>query len=98
METISKVDAIETEIRHEMVPRCVFDSTIARFERTIRRLVILIGITIVLLFATNAMWIYEWNQYDYSDVTVDSQDGGNANYIGASGYINNGESTSKKKN
>ena len=78
------------------VPYIVYEGTVARFERTIRRLIILIGITILLLFASNAIWIYEWNQYDYSDVTVDSQDGGNANYIGASGYINNGESDSKK--
>lgn len=80
------------------VPFIVYEGTIARFERTIRRLIILVGITILLLFASNAIWIYEWNQYDYEDVTVDSQDGGNANYIGASGVINNGESTSKNKN
>lgn len=84
------------EIQYSTVPRCVFDSTIARFERTIRRLIILIGITIVLLFATNAIWIYEWNHYDYQDVTLDNTDGGNANYMGAgaSGVINNGTSES----
>lgn len=80
------------------VPFIVYEGTIARFERTIRRLIILVGITILLLFASNAIWIYEWNQYDYSDVTLDSQDGGNASYIGANGYINNGESTSKNEN
>ena len=67
----------------------VFESTIARFERTVRRLVFVIILLAVLFFATNVLWIYEWNQYDYKDVTVDSQDGGNANYIGASGVINN---------
>lgn len=80
------------------VPYIVFESTIARFERTIKRLIILIGITILLLFTSNALWIYEWMQYDYEDVTVDSQDRGNANYIGASGVINNGESKGNEKN
>lgn len=81
------------------VPFIVYEGTIARFERTIRRLIIVLAVTILLLFASNALWIYEWNQYDYSDVTVDSQDGGNANYMGAgaSGVINNGEGESKDK-
>ena len=81
------------------VPYIVYEGTIARFERTVRRLIIVLAVTILLLFASNALWIYEWNQYDYSDVTVDSQDGGNANYmgVGASGVINNGEGKSKYK-
>ena len=81
------------------VPFIVYEGTIARFERTVRRLIIVLAVTILLLFASNALWIYEWNQYDYSDVTVDSQDGGNANYmgVGASGVINNGEGKSKDK-
>ena len=80
------------------VPYIVYEGTIARFERTVKRLIIVLGITILLLFASNAIWFYEWCQYDYSDVTVDSQDGGNANYIGANGYINNGESGSTNEN
>ena len=80
------------------VPFIVYEGTIARFERTIRRLIILVGITILLLFASNAIWIYEWNQYEYTNVTVDSQDGSNAAYMGdgSSGVINNGESGSSK--
>lgn len=84
------------ELQNNSVPFIVYEGTVARFERTIKRLLMLVGITILLLFASNAIWIYEWNQYDYSDVIVDSQDGGNANYIGTSGYINNGESGSEK--
>lgn len=82
------------------VPYIVYEGTVARFERTVRRLIIVLAVTILLLFASNALWIYEWNQYDYSDVTVDSQDGGNANYMGAgaSGVINNGEGKSKDQN
>ena len=87
-----------SEAYKEPVPYIVYQGTMARFERTIKRLIIVIVISILFLFASNALWIYEWNQYDYSDVTVDSQDGGNANYIGANGYINNGESASTDKN
>ena len=95
-----KMQAEIRDLQTLSVPRCVFDSTIARFERTIRRLIILIGITILLLFASNAIWIYEWNQYDYADVTMDNTDGGNANLMGAgaSGVINNGTAQSENKN
>ena len=81
------------------VPFIVSEGTIARFERTVKRLLILVGITILLLFASNAIWIYEWNQYEYTDVTVDSTDGSNAAYMGdgASGVINNGESGSSQE-
>lgn len=86
------------DMEDNKVPYIVFESTIARFERTLKRLVILLAIAILLLFASNALWIYEWMQYDYTDVTVDSQDGGNANYIGANGYINNGKGSSQEEN
>ena len=69
----------------------------ARFERIIKRLWITILALLILFAGTNALWIYEWNQYDYSDVVVDSQDGGNANYLeaGMNGVINNGPSDSQ---
>lgn len=80
------------------VPYIVYEGTVARFERTIRRLIILVGIVILLLFASNALWLYEWNQYDYGTVDIQNQDGGNANYIGANGYINNAEDSSTDEN
>ena len=82
------------------VPYIVYEGTVARFERTIKRLIILVGITILLLFASNAIWIYEWNLYDYQEITVDSNDGSNANYMGAgaSGVINNGKGEGKDQN
>ena len=79
------------------VPYIVHESAMARNERTLKRMIIALAITVVLLFATNAAWLYVWNQYDYESevVTVDSEDGGNANYIGNNGDINNGESGSE---
>lgn len=78
------------------VPFIAYEGTVARFERTIKRLIVLVGITILLLFASNAIWLYVWNQYYYEDVSIENQDGGNANYIGANGYINNAENSSKE--
>lgn len=82
------------------VPMTVFEYTTARFERTIRRLIIALIIAMVLLFATNIAWLHAWNQYDYQTVTVDSEEGGNANYVeaGHNGVINNAKDSSKKAN
>lgn len=87
-----------TEAYKEPIPYFVYERTMARFERTIKRLIIVIVIAVVALFASNMAWLYEWNQYDYSDVIMDNLDGGNANYLGAgaSGVINNG--TAKGEN
>lgn len=98
MEEKSIAEENVIEAYKEPIPYFVYEHTMARFERTIKRLIIVIAISILLLFASNALWIYEWMQYDYTDVTVDSQDGGNANYIGVSGVINNGESKGNEKN
>jgi hypothetical protein len=84
----------------ENIPYIVYEATQARSERTIKKLTIALVISIILMFATNAIWLYAWCQYDYSsDETVttveqDSKDGGNANYIGKNGDINNGLSES----
>ena len=69
----------------------------ARLERIIKRLWITILALLILFAGTNALWIYEWNQYDYEDIVVDSNDGGNANYLeaGMNGVINNGPSESQ---
>ena len=84
-------------MEHKDVPYLVYEATQARNERAVKRLVTALIIAIALMFASNAIWIYAWLQYDYisEDITVDSQDGGNANYIGHDGDINNGTSESE---
>ena len=84
------------ETMPEPVSYIVFEGAMARNERTIKRLIIGLIIAVVLMFASNGVWLYAWMQYDYKDdtITVDSKDGGNANYIGANGDIHNGESDS----
>lgn len=77
------------------IPYIAFESAQARNERIVKRLIAALILVIVLLFATNAIWIYEWMSYDYieedQDVIVDAGDRGMANYIGNDGDIVNGE-------
>ena len=83
------------------VPYIVHESAMARNERHIRRLVIALIVSIVMLVLSNLAWLYIWNSYEYvgdsSQVTVDSNTG-NADYIGDDGDIINGESDGKKGN
>ena len=80
----------------ESVPYIVHESSMARMERQIKRLWIALIASVVLLFSSSAIFTWAWMQYDYSSeeviVDVNSDDGGNANYIGNDGDIVNGES------
>ena len=81
--------------KNNVVPYIVYEGEQARNERHIKRLVIALVISILLIFASNIIWIYAWLQYDYSSeevthtVDVDAKDG-IANYIGNDGDIVNG--------
>ncbi len=85
---MDKKDIIEAY--KEPVPYIVHEGIVVKLERIIYRLIIVI----IILLAMIAYGFYEFTSYDYSDVTLDSQGGGNANYMGAgaSGVISNGES------
>lgn len=57
---------------------------------------IIIVLLIVFIFAQGLYHNYKWSQFD--TVVLDSGDGGNANYIGNDGDINNyGESSSTQE-
>ena len=82
---------------NEQIPQQSKDELAFAFlERMVKRLWIALIVCICLIFASNATWLYCWMQYDYSSeetlVDVNSDDGGNANYIGNDGDIVNGES------
>lgn len=80
----------------EKVPYIVFEGEMARHERTIKRLVTLLILTIALLFISNVAWLWFFNQFDYSTDTVaqDTTEGDNS-YIGENGVINNGTTDSE---
>lgn len=79
------------------IPYFAHEGMIARNERTIKRLIVSLIIAVILIFASNALWLYAWMQYDYvstettssKEVEVDAKDG-IANYIGNDGDITNG--------
>ena len=59
---------------------------------TIKRLWILIVVLSLFLVGSNIAWLYAWSSYDYisEEIIVESEDGGDANYIGNDGTIING--------
>ncbi len=80
------------------VPYIVYESAEAKNERTIKRLIIALVITIVLMFATNIIWIIEFCSFDYSaeETTIEANDG-TANYIGQDGDITYGTDNSTEE-
>lgn len=84
-----------------MVPYIVHEGAMARSERHIKRLVVAIIILAIVILLNNVAWLYVWNSYEYisdaTDVQIDN-DGGDANYIGNDGDINNyGKDQSKSQ-
>lgn len=82
------------------VPYFIHEGMMARNEHTVKRLIIALIIAVVLVFASNAAWLYCWMQYDYitdgvqTVTTVDSEGDGIANYTGGDGGVIYGESYS----
>lgn len=70
-----------------------FESVCARFERTIKRLWILIIILTVLLVGTNCAWLWYESQFQYIETTdtysAEATDGGVA-IANGEGVVNNG--------
>ena len=66
------------------VPYLVYEGAEARAERHIKRLIVSLVLAVVMLFASNAFWLYEWTQYDYSSTETEveyQQDGRGTNII-----------------
>ena len=66
------------------VPYIVYESALARMERTVKRVAILALVAVFLMFASNGIWLYAWMQYDYGveETTTVSQDGSGNNVYG----------------
>ena len=73
------------------VPYIVHEGAVARLERVIKRMCVLVLSLIILLFASNAAWIWYESQYQTIETTItqENEDGYN-NYIGNDGDIVNG--------
>lgn len=79
------------------IPYIAFEAEMARYERTIKRLLIALLVSVALIFASNAAWLLFFNQFDIIGDTVqlESNEAGNASYMGGSGVIDNGRSKSQ---
>ena len=68
-----------------------------RMDKINVRLTVALILTIILLFASNVVWVYTYIQFDYTDetttetITLDTGEGGNANYANHGGSVVNGE-------
>lgn len=78
------------------VPYIVFESTMARLERTIKRLWVLCIVIFLAFVMSNGAWIYYESSFEdvVTEVTQDNADGVN-NYIGNDGNIINGTAENK---
>lgn len=76
----------------EPVPYIVHESDMARQERTIKRLWILLLVLITLFVGSNSWWVWRESQFadEYYEITQENEDGYN-NFIGNDGDIYNGE-------
>jgi len=85
------------------VPYIVYEGEMARQERQIKRLIMMLTIMLVLLFASNMAWLYVWNQYEYVDETTETtikatQDGEGVNIVGGEDITYGSESSNNEEN
>lgn len=76
----------------QTVSYLAFESEMSRNERHAKRLTIALIVSIILIFASNALWLYAWLQYDYSSTestttTTYTQDSSGINIIGDSNNV-----------
>ena len=67
------------------IPYIVHEGTMVRMERQIKRITVALIVTVILMFVSNALWLYAWVQYDYTGETATTritQDGQGINTIG----------------
>ena len=86
----------ERQRQAEPVPFIAHESAMARMERTIKRLWMLLVLMLLLLVGSNIAWIvYEsqWEVYETTEVTQENENGYNS-YIGNDGDIYNGNTDS----
>lgn len=85
-----------------VMSRIAFERMQAKDERNDKWRNIIIIILIAALILTNGLWIWHESQYEYvdeySEVEMDTGSGGDNNYIGHNGDINNGKNGNQDEN
>lgn len=86
--------------RTEPVSYIAFESMKATMERTVKRLWIIVLVLIVLLFGTNAAWIYfesQWQIEDSAEVSQKVNTGDGSAYVAGIGDVYYGDSTTNSQ-
>lgn len=89
-------DCNNCKAERRSIPYIVHESDMARLERSIKRLWILLLVTIVLLVGTNAIWIMYESQFEDVVTTIEAEQvtrGGGSNYAVAGDLIGTTEGT-----
>ena len=86
----------------ERIPYIAYESALARNERTIKRLIIALVLSIVLMFASNGIWLYAFSQFEYVDETTTTtttvkQDGKSQNVYGDNNKLNEPNNNNSKE-
>lgn len=83
----------------EKIPYIAYEGALARNERTIKRLIISLVLSVFLMFASNAIWLWAFSQYEYVDETTTTvqQDGKGQNVYGDNNNLNDGAKDSNNK-
>lgn len=68
----------------------IYETSMARMDRQLRRLWIAILVAVIATVATNIAWLIYISQYDFESYEVAADNDGVANYIGNDGDIYNG--------
>lgn len=94
-ETIDENTLVENDntLENATVPYRLYEKAMYREAREKKRKDMIIVFLIFLLFLSHAMWLLYFNSFDTVTTTTvqqDTEDGGNANYIGQSGVISDG--------
>ena len=86
------------------VPYFVHEGELARQERHIKRLLVILAIMLALFTLSNLAWLYVWNQYEYIDetetttTTIDAQqDGEGVNIVGGEDVSYGSDSNNNEK-
>lgn len=86
------------KMSEQSIPYITYENSNARWERIVRRLMILWIITVIVAIIAIVAVDYGWRQFifesDIESYTVSTDGAGNANYIGNDGEIYNGGESS----
>lgn len=87
---VENVETVENSKNHvenpTKIPFIVYEATMARMERHIKRLWIALIIAIISIVLCNVSWLLYINQYDFEDYEY-TQDGTGVNIIGDSNGV-----------